>query len=127
MLAPAASTPSNACSMPRSAMEASRRASTAGFLIRWLSYLRSNAESSRLRVISALRTVLLQLGHNIVHPAAARHAVLSHRPQQHLENLGSAHTPALDQSRHHRHIAHYAGREFQGCRKIGIGAHSALG
>jgi hypothetical protein len=34
MLTPAASTPSKASSMPRSAIEASRRASTAGFLIR---------------------------------------------------------------------------------------------
>jgi len=61
-----------------------------------------------------LRTVFLQLGHNIVHPAAPRHAVLSHRPRQPPQHLGLAHTPTLNQTRHHCHIAHHAGRELRG-------------
>src|SRR5207249_11151781 len=38
-------------------------------------------------------------------PSAARDAVLSHHPYQHLDNLAIAHPPRFDQTRHHPHIA----------------------
>lgn len=54
--------------------------------------------------------------------------MLSHRPHQYLENLFFAHVPTLDQTRHHRDIAHHAGMELQGSRDrmIRIGACSTL-
>jgi hypothetical protein len=49
----------------------------------------------------------------------------SHRPHHPLENLLFAHTPTLDQARHHRDIAHEACREIPVCfpeRRMGRGA-----
>lgn len=57
--------------------------------------------------VEPLRSMFVQILQNIINPAAADHAVLSHRPGQHLQNLIRAHPPALDQTRDHPQIAHH--------------------
>lgn len=54
-----------------------------------------------------LRSALIQILKNVIDSSAANHAVLSHRPGQHLQNLADTHSPAFDQARYHLHITNH--------------------
>ncbi len=94
--------------MPRSTIDANRRASRAGSRRRWPSYRRSKLESSTFSLIeSALRRVLMEKSKNVIDPAASAEAALSHTLPQQAEDFTASEFDTFDQAHQHPHVGQH--------------------